>query len=67
VPKRQPQNGRDGGWVKSIPEIRESVRGIGSDFPGIYWRQLEDKQADPTEFVAALTKAGLVGSLIPEQ
>ena len=52
---------------ETYPEIRELVRRICSDFPGIYWRQLEEKQAYPTEFVAVLTKAGLLGSLIPEE
>jgi acyl-CoA dehydrogenase len=52
---------------ETYPEIRELVRRICSDFPGSYWRALEEKQAYPTEFVAALTKAGLLGSLIPEE
>ena len=43
------------------------MRRICSDFPGSYWRKLEEKQAYPTEFVAALTKAGLLGALIPEE
>ena len=52
---------------ETYPEIRELVRRICFDFPGSYWRALEEKQASPTEFVAALTKAGLLGSLIPEE
>jgi acyl-CoA dehydrogenase len=52
---------------ETYPEIRELVRRICSNFPGSYWRALEEKQAYPTEFVAALTKAGLLGSLIPEE
>lgn len=52
---------------ETYPEIRELVRRICSDFSGSYWRALEEKQAYPTEFVAALTKAGLLGSLIPEE
>jgi acyl-CoA dehydrogenase len=52
---------------ETYPEIRELVRRICFDFPGSYWRALEEKQAYPTEFVAALTKAGLLGSLIPEE
>ena len=52
---------------ETYPEIRELVRRICSDFPGNYWRALEEKQAYPAEFVAALTKAGLLGSLIPEE
>jgi acyl-CoA dehydrogenase len=49
------------------PEIRDLVRRICSDFPGSYWRKLDEEQAYPTEFVAALTKAGLLASLIPEE
>jgi acyl-CoA dehydrogenase len=49
------------------PEIRESVRRICEDFPGEYWRKLEDNRAYPTEFVRALTEAGYLGALIPEQ
>jgi acyl-CoA dehydrogenase len=52
---------------ESYPEIRELVRRICARFPGEYWRKLEEGQAYPTEFVAALTEAGLLGSLIPEE
>ena len=48
------------------PEIREAVRRICADFPGAYWRGLEQAQAYPTEFVQALTRAGWLGALIPE-
>ena len=51
----------------SYPEIRELVRKICGRFPGEYWRKLEEMQSYPTEFVAALTEAGLLGSLIPEE
>ena len=37
-----------------------------ADFPGEYWRRL-DHDAYPEEFVAALTKAGTVAALIPEE
>jgi len=49
------------------PDIRESVRRLCADFPGSYWRQLEDAQAYPTAFVNALTQAGYLGALIPEE
>jgi acyl-CoA dehydrogenase len=49
-----------------FPEIRDLVRRICTDFPGRYWRELEAKEAYPTEFVAALTKAGFLAALIPE-
>jgi len=52
---------------ESYPEIRDLVRRICSDFPGSYWRKLDSEQAYPAEFVDALTKAGLLGALIPEE
>jgi len=51
---------------EDFAEIRESVRRICADFPGAYWRDLEAREAYPTEFVQALTKAGFLGALIPE-
>ncbi len=51
---------------EDYPEIRESVRRLCADFPGAYWRKLEETEAYPTEFVKALTDAGYLGALIPE-
>lgn len=51
---------------ESFPEIRESVRRICADYPGAYWRDLEAREAYPTEFVQAVTQAGFLGALIPE-
>jgi acyl-CoA dehydrogenase len=48
-------------------EIRDSVRRICAGFPGAYWRQLEAREAYPTEFVRALTEAGYLAALIPEE
>ena len=48
-------------------EIRQSVRRVCADFPGSYWRDLEEREAYPTEFVQALTGAGFLGALIPEE
>ncbi|MCH9671579.1 MAG: acyl-CoA/acyl-ACP dehydrogenase [Gammaproteobacteria bacterium] len=50
-----------------IQQIRESVRALCADFPGEYWRELDRERAYPTKFVQALTKAGFLGALIPEQ
>ncbi|MCX7204159.1 MAG: acyl-CoA/acyl-ACP dehydrogenase [Burkholderiales bacterium] len=47
-------------------DIRESVRRICADYPGAYWRDLEAREAYPTEFVQAVTQAGFLGALIPE-
>src|ERR1700691_5555559 len=52
---------------EDFPEIRAAVRRICEGFPGAYWRVCEEKQEYPTEFVGALTKAGYLGALIPEQ
>ena len=51
-------------------DIREAVRKICADFPGEYWRGLEDQPVDgsyPTEFVKALTESGFLAALIPEE
>jgi len=52
---------------ETYAEIRDLVRRICSDFPGSYWRKLDDEEAYPSKFVAALTKAGLLAALIPEE
>src|SRR5215210_2798707 len=52
---------------EDYPELRESVRKICEKYPGAYWRGLEDAQEYPTEFVAELTQAGFLASLIPEE
>ncbi|MGE3244954.1 MAG: acyl-CoA dehydrogenase family protein [Beijerinckiaceae bacterium] len=49
------------------PEIREAVRAICKRFPAEYWRKLEDEEAYASEFVAALTEAGFMAALIPEE
>lgn len=58
--------------VKDLPEpddmrhIRENVRRLCAGFPGEYWRKLDRDQAYPTEFVKALSDAGYLAALIPE-
>jgi acyl-CoA dehydrogenase len=47
--------------------IREAVRALCADFPGEYWRALDRERAYPEQFVAALTKAGFLAALIPEE
>ena len=48
-------------------EIREEVRKLCARFPGEYWRELDRERGYPTAFVQALTEAGYLGALIPEQ
>ncbi len=52
---------------EDFPEIRAGVRQICADFPGAYWRALDARQDYPSEFVGALTTAGYLGALIPEE
>jgi acyl-CoA dehydrogenase len=53
----------DPGWA----EIRDGVRHVCERFPNEYWLKLDHESAYPTEFVAALTEAGYLGALIPEE
>jgi acyl-CoA dehydrogenase len=48
-------------------DIRASVRALCAKFPGEYWRDLDRQRAYPTAFVAALTDAGYLAALIPEE
>jgi acyl-CoA dehydrogenase len=48
-------------------ELRAAVRELCADFPGAYWRDLDAKRAYPEEFVQALTDAGYMATLIPEE
>jgi alkylation response protein AidB-like acyl-CoA dehydrogenase len=48
-------------------EIREEVRKLCALFPGEYWRKLDEVRGYPTEFVNALTEAGYLSVLIPEE
>ena len=50
-----------------IQDVRESVAKLCGDYQGEYWRKLDRDQAYPTEFVKALTDAGFLGALIPEE
>ena len=48
-------------------DIREQVQKLCAQYPGEYWRKLDAERAYPTEFVHALTEAGYLSVLIPEE
>jgi len=50
-----------------LAPIREAVRALCEKFPGEYWRALDRDRAYPSEFVRALTEAGFLAALIPEE
>jgi acyl-CoA dehydrogenase len=50
-----------------IAAIREGVKALCERFPGEYWRAKDRERAYPGEFVQALTEAGYLACLIPEE
>ncbi len=48
-------------------EIREAVRALCAEFPPEYHRAVDEKRGYPEEFVDALTRAGWLAALIPEE
>src|SRR5579884_169999 len=48
-------------------ELKHAVNELCRNFPDPYWRELDAKRAYPEEFVRALTSAGYMGTLIPEE
>jgi hypothetical protein len=48
-------------------DIRDAVAKLCAQFPGEYWRKLDREMKYPTEFVKALTDAGYLSVLIPEE
>jgi acyl-CoA dehydrogenase len=49
------------------PELREGIRAICARYPLTYWLKVEDTEDYPHEFVEALTEAGWLAALIPEE
>ncbi|GLK79219.1 acyl-CoA dehydrogenase family protein [Methylopila turkensis] len=52
---------------ETYEDIRESVAKLCTQFPGEYWRDLDREMAYPSAFVEALTEAGYLSVLIPEE
>src|SRR5713226_10245849 len=50
-----------------IAAIRDGVKALCARFPGEYWREKDRERAYPGEFVQALTEAGYLACLIPEE
>ena len=50
-----------------VREIRLAVARLCAQFPGAYWRKLDREAGYPTDFVEALTTAGYLSVLIPEE
>src|ERR1700693_4289520 len=50
-----------------LAAIRDGVKALCDRFPGEYWRAKDRERAYPGEFVQALTEAGYLSCLIPEE
>jgi len=48
-------------------DLRDGVRSVVSQFDSRYWQDLDEKRAFPEKFVDALTQAGWLSALIPEE
>ena len=48
-------------------ELREGVRALCAGFPPAYFREVDARRAYPEAFVDALTKAGWLAALIPQE
>jgi acyl-CoA dehydrogenase len=52
---------------ESYAEIRQAVRALCAQFPDEYFRKVDAVRGYPVEFVDALTAAGWLAALIPQQ
>ncbi len=48
-------------------DLRSALRELCAQFPAEYFRRIDERRAYPEEFVDALTKAGWLAALIPEE
>jgi len=53
--------------MESFEQIREGVRALCRNFDSAYWRRVDEERGYPDEFVRALTEAGWLAALIPEE
>ena len=53
--------------INNYQEIREAVRALCAEFPAEYHRQIDEERGYPEKFVDALTKAGWMAAMIPEE
>ena len=53
--------------IDNFSEIREAVRALCAQFPDEYHRKIDEENSYPEEFVDALTHAGWLAAMIPEE
>ncbi|KVO83356.1 acyl-CoA dehydrogenase [Burkholderia ubonensis] len=53
--------------TNAYQDIREAVRDLCGEFPAEYFRKIDEARGYPEAFVDALTKAGWLAALIPQE
>ncbi len=53
--------------TESHAEMREALRALCLEYDGAYWQGIDEARGYPEAFVDALTKAGWLAALIPEE
>ena len=53
--------------TQNFPELRDGVRAVVSRFDSRYWQEIDEARVFPEAFVTALTEAGWLSALIPEE
>jgi acyl-CoA dehydrogenase len=53
--------------AEEYKEYRQAIRELCGQFDNKYWQEVEERAAYPEAFVRALTEAGWLAALIPEQ
>ena len=53
--------------LNSYEDVRDGVRAVCKSFGSAYWQRVDDTRGFPEEFVIALTQAGWLSALIPEE
>ncbi|WP_147310767.1 acyl-CoA dehydrogenase family protein, partial [Pseudomonas citronellolis] len=52
---------------EQLNAIREGVRALCAEFPSAYWREIDERKGFPEAFVKAMTEAGWLSAMIPEE
>ncbi len=52
---------------EELNAIREGVRALCAEFDAAYWRRIDEQRGFPERFVKALTDAGWLSAMIPEE
>jgi acyl-CoA dehydrogenase len=48
-------------------DLRDAIRDLCADYPDAYWREVDARRGYPEAFVDALTRAGWLAALIPQE